>query len=62
MGTQEDIEAKLAEKRVTKINGQPTDQDLTKIKQVLMKIAASAPTSLGGGKYGHIDVILPEDE
>ena len=27
-----------------------------------MKIAASIPTSLGGGKHGHIGVILPEDE
>ena len=30
MGQQEDIKAKIADRGVTKINGQPTDRELTK--------------------------------
>ena len=62
MGYQEDVEAKLAEKRITKINGQPTDRDLMKLKQELVKITASVSTSLGGGKHGHLGLILPGGE
>ncbi len=59
---QEDIEAKLAEKHITRINGQPTDRDLTLLKQELAKITASVPISLGGGKHRHLGLIIPEDE
>ena len=62
MGQQEDIEAKIADRRVTKINGQPTDRELTKLKRELVKIEASVSTTLGGGKHGHVGLIVPEDE
>ena len=62
MGQQEDIEAKIAEKRVSKINGQPTDRELTQLKKELVKIAAGISTSLGGGKHGHVGLIVPEAE
>ena len=62
MGQQEDIEAKIADRRVTKINGQPTDREHTKLKRELVKIAERVSTSLGGGKHGHVGLIVPEVE
>ena len=62
MGAKEDIEASLKEKSVAKIHGQPTDRSLTQLKRELMKIAASVPTKLGGGKHGHSGLIIPKDK
>ena len=59
MGAKEDIEALLKEKSVAKVHGQPTDRSLTQLKRELMKIAASVPTNLGGGKHGHAGLIIP---
>lgn len=62
MGVQEEIEAKLADKPVTKIHGQPSMRDITQLKRELTKIAASVSTGLGGGKHGHVGVVIPKDE
>lgn len=62
MGLQEDIEAKLAEKPVTKIHGQPSDRDITQLKRELTKMTANIATALGGGKHGHVGIIIAEDE
>jgi hypothetical protein len=43
----------LRKESVTKIHGQPTDQDITALKKELITIAASIPTGLGGGNHGH---------
>ena len=62
MGLQEEIESKLADKPVTKINGQPSNRDITKLKRELAKITSSVATDLGGGKHGHVGIIIPESE
>ena len=51
MGVKEEIKKALWVKPMTKIQGQPSDHDMTKLIQELNKIAASIPTSLEGGKY-----------
>ena len=60
MCLQEEIEAKLADKPVTKINGQPSNCDITKLKRELAKITSSVATDLEGGKHSHVEIILPE--
>ena len=62
MGLQEDIEAKLADKPITKIHGQPTNRDITQLKRELTKMAANISTALGGGKHGHVGIIIEKDE
>ena len=60
MGQQDTTEAKIAAKHVTKITGQPTDRDLTLLRKELVKIAGKEATSLGGGKHGHIGLLMKE--
>ena len=62
MGLQEDIEAKLAEKAVTKIHGQPSDREITRLKRELTKMTANIATGLGGGKHGHVGIIIEEEQ
>ena len=62
MGQQDTTEAKIAEKHVTKITGQPTDRDLTLLRKELVKIAGKEATSLGGGKHGHIGILMKETD
>ena len=60
MGREEDIKSKLAEKHITKINGQTIDQDQTKLKLELIKIPASVATIFDEGKHSHIVLIIPK--
>jgi len=48
----------LRKESVTKIHGQPTDQDITTLERELITIAASIPTGLGGGNHGHAGLIV----
>jgi hypothetical protein len=43
---------------VTKIHGQPTNQDLTTIEKELIAILANIPTTLRGGNHGHAGIIV----
>ena len=58
MGAKEDIEERLTAKTLSKIHGQPTDQSVTLLRKEVAKIAANVPTSLGGGKHGHLGLVL----
>ena len=60
MGQQDTTEAKIAEKHVTKIHGQPTDRDLSLLRKELVKIVAKEATSLGGGKHGRVGLLMKE--
>ena len=59
-----DLRAETREKfnkaSVTKIHGQPTHTDITKLEQELIDAAIHIPTSLGGGKRGHVGLILDD--
>lgn len=58
MPIKQDIEESLKDCEVMKINGQPIDEDVNKLKQELTTIAASILTFLRGGGNGHIRMLL----
>jgi hypothetical protein len=58
MGKRAETCDELQKESATKIHGQPTDQDITTLEKELIAIAASIPTGLGGGNYGHAGLIV----
>jgi hypothetical protein len=60
MGVQADIREEVRKETVTKIHGQPTNQDLTIFKKELIAILANIPTTLGGGNHGHAGIIIEQ--
>jgi hypothetical protein len=58
MGVRADIWEEVRKETVTKINGQPTNQDLTIFKKELIAILVNIPTTLGGGNHGHARIIV----
>jgi hypothetical protein len=57
---QSEIQKTIAERAVTKVNGQPTCNDLDLLDEELTAIAASIPTVLGGGLNGHARMLLSD--
>jgi hypothetical protein len=57
MGLRADTQEKLRKTPVTKIHGQPKENNLTTLEKELNTIVASIPSSLGGGNHGHAGVI-----
>ena len=53
MGVRADIREEVRKETVTKIHGQPTNQDLTTLEKELIAILANIPTTLGGGNHGY---------
>jgi hypothetical protein len=53
---------KVKKEAVTKIHGQPTHTDITKLEEELVQIAIVIPTSLGGGELGHAGLIIEPTE
>ena len=47
----------VAESAVTKIHGQPTNQDLERLSEELIAIASNIPSELGGGLQGQAGLI-----
>jgi hypothetical protein len=47
----------IAECTVTKIHGQPTNQDIDHLDYELTAIASSFPSKLGGGIHGHAGLV-----
>ncbi len=58
MGLRADIREELRNEMATKIHGQPTVHDVTLLKKELIAIAATIPTTLGGGNHGHAGLII----
>ena len=58
MGVQADIREEVRKEKVTKIHGQPTNQDLTLLEKELIAILANIPTTLGGGGHGHAGIVM----
>ena len=58
MGLRADIREELRKETATKIHGQPTDHDVTLLEKELIAIAATIPTTLGGGNHGHAGLIV----
>eukprot|EP00804_Cyclotella_cryptica_P022255 CCRYP_017925-RA/>CCRYP_017925-RA protein AED:0.39 eAED:0.39 QI:0/-1/0/1/-1/1/1/0/386 len=62
MGIRQDIIDSFKEFEFTKIDGQPTDENLNQLVRELTEAAASIPTTNGGGAHGHIGMIIPDTE
>ncbi len=58
MGIRTDIRDEIHKETITKIHGQPMSHDLTNLEKEIIAILANIPTTLGGGNYGHIGVIM----
>ena len=62
MGVKQDVEDSLKDYPISKIDGQPTEEALTQLKLELAEGLASIPTLNGGGRHGHIGLIIPDAE
>ncbi len=58
MGVQADIWEEVRKEMVTKIHGQPTNQDLTILEKELIAILTNIPTTLKGGNHGHAGILM----
>jgi len=58
MGVRADIREEVRKETVTKIHGQPTNQDLTTLEKELIAILANIPTTLEGGNHGHAGILM----
>ena len=54
---EEEMRKAVAECTVTKIHGQPTNQDIDRLDDELTAIASSFPSELGGGLHGHAGLV-----
>jgi hypothetical protein len=55
---QAEIRKAVGKKHVTPIVGQPSTQDISKLEEEIIGIAATFPTALGGGNNGHAGIIM----
>jgi hypothetical protein len=55
--TEQETRKAVAKFTVTKVLGQPTNQDIDLLDNELTAIASSFPTSLGGGLHGHAGLV-----
>ena len=62
MGIKQDTEDSLKDFEFTKIDGQPTDEDLNQLTKECINAAASISTTNGGGQHGHVGMIIDEAE
>jgi hypothetical protein len=60
MGILQDVFNALQAFEITKIDGQPTDDDINKLTTQLTAALVTILTSNGGGKLGHIGIVVPE--
>ena len=60
MGILQDIFNALQAFEITKIDGQPTDDDINKLTTQLTAALVTISTGNGGGQLGHIGIVVPE--
>ena len=60
MGIRADTREEIRKEPISKIFGQPTEHDITKTEKELTAIAATTPSSLGGGNHGHTGIIVKD--
>ena len=60
MGILQDVFNALQAFELTKIDGQPTDEDINKLTTQLTAALVTISTGDGGGKIGHIGIVVPE--
>ena len=57
---EEETRKDVSEREVTKVHGQPTNQDLDLLEDELLRIASSFYSELGGGAHGHAGLLLSD--
>ncbi len=62
MGIRHDIEHSLEKYEITKIDGQPKDEDLNLLTKELTNAAGSIATQNGGGEHGNIGMVINNAE
>jgi hypothetical protein len=62
MGLRADICQGLEKYEITKIEGQPMEEDLTQLTLELSSALGSVPTTLEGREHGHVRLIIDETE
>jgi hypothetical protein len=62
MGIRHDVEQGLEKYKITKIDGQPTDEDLNLLMKELTNAAGSVASQNGGREHGHIGMVIEEAE
>ena len=62
MGIKQDLEESLKDYFITKIDGQPSKEAISKLKLELSEGLASILNHNGGGWHGHIGLIIPTTE
>jgi len=62
MGILQDVFNALQAFEITKIDGQPTDDDINRLTTQLTAalVLVTISTGNGGGKLGHIGIVVPE--
>ncbi len=62
MGIRHDVKQGLKKYEITKIDGQPTDEDLNLLTKELTNAAGSVASQNGGGEHGHVGMVIKEAE
>ena len=62
MGIRHDVEEGLEKYEITRIEGQPTDEDLNLLTKELTNAAGSVATQNGGGEHGHAGMVVEQAE
>jgi hypothetical protein len=62
MGIRHDVEHGLEKYEITKIDGQPKDEDLNLLMKELTNAAGSIATQNGGGEHGHVGMVIDNAE
>ncbi len=57
---EEETRKNVAKRKVTKMQGHPTNQDLDYLEEELLRIASSVYSELGGGAHGHVGLLLSD--
>eukprot|EP00804_Cyclotella_cryptica_P025159 CCRYP_013002-RA/>CCRYP_013002-RA protein AED:0.40 eAED:0.39 QI:0/0/0/1/1/1/2/0/274 len=60
MGYKQGAEEQIEAFQITRINGQPTDEDIDKLVNELTECAATIPTTNGGGSHGHMGMLIED--
>jgi hypothetical protein len=62
MGIRHDVEQGLEKYKITKIDGQPKDEDLNLLTKELTNAAGSVATQNGGREHGHVGMVVNDAE
>jgi hypothetical protein len=60
MGIRHDVEQGLEKYEITKIDGQPMNEDLNLLIKELTNAAGSVATQNRGGEHGHVGMVIDE--